>query len=92
MGNNPNQFGQTKVPNPFDEDATRDTNSRNSENSRSESDVEWERSIGARDMDIWCYWHFAEDQIEAKYDGAEGRGDTVADALENLAEELRRSD
>jgi hypothetical protein len=91
MDTNADQFGAEKVRNPLDED-TDDTTTRDSRNSRSESDVEWERSIGARDMDIWCYWQFDSDEIEAKYDGTEGRGDTVADALADLAKELRRSD
>ena len=95
MDNN-SQFGQTNVSNQFGEEDADDTTTRDSESlrdtesSRSESDAEWERSIGARDMDIWCYWHFDSDEIEAKYDGKEGHGNTVADALEDLAERLRR--
>lgn len=98
MDTNPGQFGEDTVSNQFGDEESHDTSqrdsekSRDTENSRNESEEEWERGIGARDMGISCFWHFDSDEIEAKYDGAEGRGDTVADALEDLSEELRRSD
>lgn len=71
----------------------RDTeNSRDSANPRYESDAEWERVLGARDMEVSCFWDFADDQIEAKHDGVTGHGDTVIAALEDLCEQLRHSD
>lgn len=90
MDNNPNRFGQSIVPNPFAEEDTHDTNSRDSESSQSESDTRWERLDGRQKMEISCFWYFADDQIVTEYDGVQGYGDTPADALEDLAERLRR--
>ena len=96
MDNNPNQFGQTNVSNQFGEKDTHDTTTRDSENSRDgvssryESQADWERVLGARNMGVSCFWHFDKDQIIAKCDGTEGHGDTVADALGDLAKRLRR--
>lgn len=90
MDNSPNQFGQAIVPSPFGENDTLDTNSRDPQSSQSESDTRWERLLGKRKMEISCFWHLADDQIVTKYNGVQGCGDTAADALEDLAEGLRR--
>ena len=76
-------------PSPFG-DASHTTTTRDTENSRAESKEDWERVVGVRKVGVTCCWDFAEDEIVAKHDDVHGHGDTVADALEDLAERLRR--